>query len=266
MASTITLLSDFGSQDGYSAAIIGRLLKEAPQAQLIEVSHDITPQDVWQAALALRRYAHQYPDNTLHMVVVDPGVGSQRQALALHCDNKHWLIGPDNGVLSLAASDYKSVTAYAIKPSTPWWNKHSSFDGLALFTPAAVQLSRQEIPLEQLLDPIMQYHQLNYPSAELIGEQLMGQIVGFDRFGNALTNITRADLPSHRELTVYCGHFAFPLAAFYCAAPAHGRVALINSDNQLELAVYQGSAKHEHQLEVGDHVSLSLALTAANNG
>ncbi|WMS86907.1 SAM hydrolase/SAM-dependent halogenase family protein [Pleionea litopenaei] len=259
MAHHITLLTDFGSQDGYTAAMRGYLLTHAPSAMVHEVSHDITPQDVWQAALALKRYARQFPNPCVHLVVVDPGVGSERQALALQTSQGHWLIGPDNGVLSLAAETYSDITAYAIKPQTPWWRKHSSFDGLALFAPAAAKLCDQNAPLEDMLDPLSQYHQLSYPVPELIGQQLIGQIVGFDRFGNALTNITKADLPQGQPLKAFCGHLHFPLCEFYCAAEAHGRLALFNSDNVLELAVYQGSAQSELQLEVGQNLSISLA-------
>ncbi|WP_144391699.1 SAM hydrolase/SAM-dependent halogenase family protein [Pleionea sediminis] len=253
MANIITLMTDFGSQDGYVGAMMGRLLRLSPHHRIVEITHDIEPQNVWQAAFSLQRYAQEYPDNTVHMVVVDPGVGSERKALALRCD-RHWLVGPDNGVLSLAASRYKNVESYQLKSQTEWWKKHTSFDGLALFSPAAACLLNPEIRLEELASPIDGYHNLAFPPAEFIGNKLIGQILSFDRFGNAITNITSADIPKNPLLTVDCNKYQFPIRPFYCEANANNRIAIINSDGYLELAIYQGSVKAELALSIGDSV------------
>ncbi len=257
MSKTITIMTDFGSQDGYVGAMIGKLMKQAPEANIIEISHDISPQSVLQAAFSLKRYAAEFPDETVHMVVVDPGVGSARKALALRCDS-HWLVGPDNGVLSLAAAQYKKVTAFQLKSETHWWSKHTSFDGLALFTPACACLHNDAIALKDLASPIDNFHQLTFPEPELLGQQIVGQILGFDRFGNALSNITQADIPRHQVDTVFCQEHSFPFRNFYCEASANSRVAIINSDGLLELAVYQGSAEKELDLQVGQTVTLQL--------
>ena len=255
--STITLLTDFGSQDGYTAAMIGYLHSHAPTARIYEVSHDITPQDVWQAAFALKRYAKQFPAGSIHLSVVDPGVGSERLALALKCDQQ-WLLGPDNGVLSLAAEQFQSVDAFQIKSETPWWRKHKSFDGLSLFAPAAAKIFNDPDGWSEYLSPISQYHQLSFPHPDIVGHQMMGQIVTFDRFGNAITNIAQADIPSQYPVTVYCGLHSFVQTSHYCDAPASGQCAIINSDGLLELAIYQGSAQLELGLEVGNNISFSL--------
>jgi hypothetical protein len=252
----LTLLTDFGSQDGYVAAMMGSLMSHPIGHRIFEVSHDIEPQNIWQAALSLRRYATRYPPESIHLVVVDPGVGSPRKALALRCD-QHWLIGPDNGVLSLASQMYRKVTPYALKDHTSWWQKHSSFDGLALFTPAAIQVSLGRNILD-MADPLTRFHTLAFPEPELIGNQLIGQILGFDRFGNAITNISAADLPRSATNRISCHHLEFPTVNHYCECPAHGRLSLINSDRLLELALYQDSAQHQLQLAVGDTVTVEL--------
>lgn len=252
----LTLLTDFGSQDGYVAAMMGKLLSQPLQYRVIEVSHSIEPQNIWQAALSLKRYAPHYPPESIHLVVVDPGVGSPRKALALRCD-QHWLIGPDNGVLSLASQNYRKITPYALKDSTDWWQKHTSFDGLALFTPAAIQLALGR-PILDMAEALDEFHSLTFPEPEMVGSQIIGQIVGFDRFGNAITNIGSADIPHADSLKVHCRRFEFPKAQIYCDSPAHGRLSLINSDRLLELAIYQGSAQQELGLEVGDTVTIEL--------
>ncbi|NVJ60418.1 MAG: SAM-dependent chlorinase/fluorinase [Gammaproteobacteria bacterium] len=256
--SVITLLTDFGSQDGYVAAMVGYLHTHAANTKVYEVSHDITPQDVWQAAFALKRYAKEFPAETIHISVIDPGVGSDRKALALKCD-RQWLIGPDNGVLSLAAELYENVEAFQIRSNTPWWNKHSSFDGLALFTPAALKLATAPDNIHEYLSPLPHFHQLSFPKPDVVGQQMMGQIVTFDRFGNAITNITKADIPSDHPVIIYSGHHRFETTTHYCNAPANGQCAIINSDGLLELAVYQGSARSELGLEVGHNISFSIS-------
>lgn len=252
----LTLLTDFGSQDGYVAAMMGKLLSQPLPHRLVEVSHSIEPQNIWQAALSLKRYSKYYPPESIHLVVVDPGVGSPRKALALRCD-QHWLVGPDNGVLSLASQNYRKVIAYALKDKTDWWHKHTSFDGLALFTPAAIQLAMGR-SITELAEPLDDFHNLTFPEPEMVGNQIIGQIVGFDRFGNAITNISAADLPQSAILKVHCSRFDFPVSKIYCESPAHGRLSLINSDRLLELAIYQGSAHHELGLAVGDSVTVEL--------
>jgi hypothetical protein len=257
MTNIITLLSDFGSQDGYTAAMLGYLHTHAPTHKLQEVSHNIEPQNIWQAAMALKRYSRHFPANTIHLVVVDPGVGSERQAIALKCDD-HWLVGPNNGVLSLASQQYRSVTAYALKNNTPWWQKHHSFDGLALFAPASARLATHPEQLLEFADAIENYHQLTFPTPELIGDHLVGQIITFDRFGNAITNIEKADIPHQSDLIAQCQQQQFPLRPFYCDASADGRLSLINADNLLELALYQSSLQQNMSLEVGDSVSVRI--------
>ena len=252
----ITLMTDFGHRDGYVACMKGYLLSHTHGFQIHDVAHDVAPQNVWQAAMAAQRYTQHYPDNSIHLVVVDPGVGSERKALALKCDN-HWLVGPDNGVLSFAAKEYKECQAYALRSHTQWWQKHDSFDGLALFAPAAAQLA-QGTSIEEMADPLLHIHELVYPEAELVGNSLIGQVVAFDHFGNAITNIFASDIPKNQPLEIQCQSLNFPLCQHYCAAPAHGRLALINSDQQIELAVYQSSIRREADLKVGDLVSIAL--------
>ncbi len=252
----VTLLTDFGDQDGFVGTMKGRIWSINPGLDIVDISHNISPQNIWQAAYSLQRYCKHWPEDTIHVAVVDPGVGSQRMALALKCD-KHWLIGPNNGLLSLAALKYNKVTAYAIKPNSAVAKKHQSFDGLSVFAPVAAALA-SGTAIEELATPIESIHQIEYPEPDLVNGQLIGQIIGFDRFGNAQTNISQGDLSGQPNLKVYCAEGSYPLCRCYSDAAIDGKFAIINSDNQLELGLYQSSAEFELELNVGALVYVPL--------
>ncbi|MEE4245742.1 MAG: SAM-dependent chlorinase/fluorinase, partial [Kangiellaceae bacterium] len=240
----------------YVGAIHCWLASQTEPVQLIDISHNISPQNIWQGALAVRRYCHQYPKNTVHVAVVDPGVGSGRAAIALKCQD-HWLIGPNNGLLSLAAKTYQDAEVYHLKSHTEWWQKHNSFDGLSLFIPAAYQIS-QGTPISELAESSSDFHQLTMPIPEIVTNQLIGQIIAFDHFGNAITNISRADAPQNQGTVFMVANNAFPLVNCYSDADASSRCAIVNSDGLIELCVYQSSASRSLGLSIGDSVATAI--------
>jgi S-adenosyl-L-methionine hydrolase (adenosine-forming) len=257
-ASILTLTTDFGLVDGYVGAMKGRILSLAPGALLCDIAHDIPPQDIGRAAWCLRRAVPQFPAGTVHLAVVDPGVGSQRSGIVIESEH-HLLVGPDNGVLYLAAKDDGIRRIVEISEDTQQWYKSTSFDGLTLFAPVAALLLAG-MALDEVgpdTDDVVEWPDA---TAKPNGNVVEGRIVLFDRFGNAITDIpgdalqgravARIYLRNAQELR-YCDHYA-QLAGD--ARPG----ALINSDGRLELTLYGDSAQARLGLHAGDPVRVLL--------
>jgi S-adenosylmethionine hydrolase len=213
-----TLLTDFGTRDGYVAAMKGVIATIAPSAFVEDASHDIPHGDVLAAAFALRRYWRLYPAGTVHVVVVDPGVGTARAALALEAEGR-FFVGPDNGVFTYIPAS-TTVTLPAPTTSSP------TFHGRDVFAPAAARLLAGA-QLQELGEPTYVRVAIELPERP--------QVIAVDRFGNLITNVNH---PGDVEL---CGRI-IRLARTYGDAPTGGLVALMNSDGLLEIAVRNGSA------------------------
>ena len=256
MASIVTLTTDFGTVNGYVGAMKGRIMSMNPKVSVVDITHETEPQNVRQAAWCLKRSTVTFPDETVHVVVVDPGVGSTRHAVLIRCRNQ-WFIGPDNGVLSEIIRDSELQQAYRLHSETRWWQKHRSFDGLALFAPAAACLTNGIDPVE-LGDPFTDLMLLERSEAVYQDGTISGEIILFDHFGNAITNIHTSLLgrlnrnPDSLEITV--ANYPFRLVDHYEEGADLKGIALINSDDYLELTVYSGSARDQFALKIGDRV------------
>jgi S-adenosyl-L-methionine hydrolase (adenosine-forming) len=250
----ITLTTDFGTRDGYVGAMKGRILSLAPQSQLVDISHDIAPHDLVAAAWCLLRSTPQFPPQSIHLAVVDPGVGSKRAPIMLLSGGR-WYIGPDNGIFSRVVERFGVERQLRLRTRTEWWQAHQSFDGLALFAPAAACVANGIVP-ERLGETIEDLHWLSGSEPDSTEERIRGQIVLFDRFGNGITNIDVSDLAGLKgEIrTVECRGHRFSLVDHYQAGNGRAGVAIINSDERLELAVFGRSAREEMGLATGDEV------------
>ncbi len=237
----VTLLTDFGTADGYVAEMKGVLLSSVPEAQVIDLSHDIPPHDIDAARLAVARYWRRFPAGTIHLVVVDPGVGSERKAIAVHSDGR-FLVGPDNGVLSpaLLLPDARAVSLPVPNDAAP------TFHGRDVFAPAAAALGRKT-SLDSLgspaTDPIIR--RTPEPVREADG-WLRGEVIVIDRFGNAVTNLVGAHVGAIR-----IGSREIPLCRTYADVSAGKPHALIGSSGLIEIAVRDGSAAQALTLSRG---------------
>lgn len=249
-----TLTTDFGTRDGYVGAVKGRILAAHPDACIIDITHDIPPQDVRAAAWCIRRAAVQFPPDTIHLVVVDPGVGSERPALLARY-GEQWFVGPDNGVFSLAWQGEKPDPLIRLHRETAWWRAHQSFDGLALFAPAACCLAAGQAPHE-LGVPQIQYQKIRPPAPRYEKGTLYGEIMLFDHFGNAITNIRLEDLRPFAEqpFSIQCASHSFAMADHYADSRSDHPVAIINSDQLLELACFESSVRDRLRLRNGELV------------
>src|SRR5687768_11201874 len=184
MRPIITLLTDFGTADGYVAEMKGVILTRAPEASLVDVTHDVPPQDVESGRLALARYWRRFPSGTVHVAVVDPGVGSPRAALAVESDGR-FLVGPDNGVLSpaLLVAGARAVTLPIPAGAA------ATFHGRDVFAPAAAELALGAT-LDALGSPALDFVVRRTPEPRRLADgSIEGQVITIDRFGNATTNL-----------------------------------------------------------------------------
>lgn len=248
MRPLITLLTDFGTADGYVAEMKGVLLSAAPAAQLVDVSHDIPPQDIEAGRLALARYWRRFPPGTVHLVVIDPGVGGSRAALAVASDER-WLVGPDNGVLSPALL---MADARAVALATPA-GASATFHGRDVFAPAAARLLLGE-DLDALgpdaSDPIIR--RTPEPRRQSDGS-FLGEVIATDRFGNAITNFL-----GHRGGMVEVGAAVLPVARTYGDVAPGEPVALCGSSGLIEIAIRDGDAARVLGLRRGTPVRLRI--------
>jgi S-adenosyl-L-methionine hydrolase (adenosine-forming) len=264
----VTLTTDFGTRDSYVAQLKGVLYAQGPSdLRVIDLSHDIAPQQVVEAALFVREAWPRFPTGTIHIVVVDPGVGSARRALVCRHAGQ-LLLGPDNGVMALALN--AEHAAFALQPERFVSSEVSAtFHGRDVFAPAAARLAHGASP-EQLGEPVADLVQLSLPAVQGSRSQLRGVVLHVDRFGNLISNISRAELSSWlgpRDgslLRVRVGNApAVPLVRCYADAAVGSTVALIGSSELLEVAVSNGDAAQQLGVGSGAEVVLSAASSPA---
>jgi S-adenosyl-L-methionine hydrolase (adenosine-forming) len=244
MRPLITLLTDFGTADGYVGEMKGVLLARAPDAALVDITHEIPAQDVEMARLTLARVWRRFPAGTVHLVVVDPGVGTDRAALAVKSDGR-WLVGPDNGVLSPALLVADSCAVLLETPS----NASASFHGRDVFAPAAASLALGA-SLESLGRPARQPTIRRTPEPRrLEGGVLAGVVISVDRFGNAITNLVAL-----RAGIVEFAGTILPLRRTYSDVPPGAPLAIVGSSGLIEVAVRDGNAARQLGLTRGSPV------------
>jgi S-adenosylmethionine hydrolase len=232
MRSVVTLLTDFGTADGYVAEVKGTILSRAPEAVLVDVTHDLPAQDVEAGRLALARYWRKFPPGTVHLAVVDPDVGSARPALAVASDGR-FLVGPDNGILSpaLLVGGARAV-ALPVPPSAS-----PTFHARDVFAPAAAMLASGS-PVDALGTPVDDPVIRRTAEARRLPDgTIEGQIIAVDRFGNAVTNLVAA----HGGV-VEVGTLKLPVRRTYADVTPGMPLALSGSSGLVEIAVRDGNA------------------------
>ena len=256
--SIITLTTDFGVADWFVGTMKGVILGIQPRAHLVDITHEIPAGDIRAGAFALAASHGFFPRGTVHVAVVDPGVGSRRRAIAVRTMN-YFFVGPDNGDLSLALAREKIKALHRI--TNEQFCLHSvsnTFHGRDVFAPVAANLSNG-LPIGKVGASIKEFVKLSWPEPQRSANSIKGEIAYIDRFGNAITNIGNAALTSPVEGSceiIVKGKRLCALQRFYQAV-AHGDpVAVPGSSGFLELAVNGGSAANKFKLKVGEAVIL----------
>ena len=228
----VTLLTDFGTADGYVGELKGVLCTAAPGVSLVDIAHDVSPQDVDGARLAVARYWRRFPVGTVHVVVVHPGVGSVRAALAVESEGR-FLVGPDNGVLSPALlHPGASCVRLPVPPGVA-----PTFHGRDVFAPAAAALV-SGAALESLGEPHADVVLRRTPEAQRRDDgSIAGIVITVDRFGNAITNLV-----AWRGGQVEVAARQLPIVRTYADVEEGSAAALTGSSGLLEIVVRNGSA------------------------
>ena len=259
----ITLLTDFGLRDPYVAMMKGVILSINPHAHLVDISNQIRAGSIMQAAGMIRETFKYFPDGTVHVAVVDPGVGGTRRLLGVEAAN-HFFVGPDNGIFWPMIKGFEDPKAVHLTETKFFLSKVSrTFHGREIFSPVAAHLSLG-VNLEEmgpvLDDPIT----LEFPEPYEKDEVLYGEIIRVDNFGNLITNISTKELDNFLEKdmpVIELGNLSITeLSHTYSDAKEGQPLALINSSDWLEIAVNLGRASEYAGLDAGEIIGTPVKV------
>lgn len=243
----IALTTDYGTSDGYVGAVKGVILGIAPQVTIVDVTHDIVPQDVQHAGFVLWQLLPHFPAGTIHVAVVDPGVGTSRRILAVRCHGQV-ILAPDNGLLSWVLDEWPADELRSVTDERHMLPQHSAtFHGRDIFAPVAAHLANGAA-ISKLGAEAGAWERLPLRlGAELEDGALKGAVVHVDHFGNLVTNIRREQLPhvsldSGQELVEVGGRIIRQVSKTFADAAGGELVAYFGSSGLLEVAVNGGSA------------------------
>jgi S-adenosyl-L-methionine hydrolase (adenosine-forming) len=261
MDPVIALLTDFGTRDHYVACMKGVILQINPKAIIVDVTHEINPQDIYHGAFVLRQTLPWFPDKTVFVAVVDPTVGTHRRILAARY-NDRYVLAPDNGLLTLLHREASLQGIRSVENHQYYAAQVSrTFQGRDIFAPVAAHLSKG-VAFDHLGPVADRMEVLNLPRPQLHPDgTLDGQVLTIDRFGNLITNISAADLSAahlrRHHLQVFVdGQVIGPMHTAYADVPAGQTVALLGSAQLLEIGVNGGNAAKT--LEVGRGTAVLL--------
>jgi len=274
----ITLTTDFGSEDAYVGVMKGVILGINPQARLVDLTHAVQPQEVFQASFLLGTSFRYFPPGTIHLAVVDPGVGSSRRALAVQAGGSYF-VAPDNGLLSHVLSELgvrnrsranapaptrikRGLRAVSLTEPRFWLHPVSStFHGRDIFAPVAAHLSRG-VRLEDLGEEVSSIllYPISVPRRQPDGA-LLGRVLHIDHFGNLVTDIKEKDLPEGVLAMAIGGRIILGLSRSYSGAgggDVPSLLAIIGSAGHLEVSARNGSAATLLGVGLGEPVSVRL--------
>jgi hypothetical protein len=258
----VTLLTDFGDSDGYVAALKGVVLSLAPEAVVVDAAHHIPAQDIRSAAWVLGQYWRTYPAGTVHLAVVDPGVGTARRPLALRLGGWYF-VGPDNGLFTPVLEDAEKngwpvEIVHLTNPRTWLPSVSRTFHGRDLFAPVAAHLANG-VPLADLGPAVRDPVRLALPRPEKTPAGWRAHIISIDTFGNLVTDLPAGEIVDRENVLVRIGGTEIRgVVESYGQKSSGELVALISSDGRLEVAVVNGSAAQRLGAKIGDILEVIL--------
>jgi len=259
----IVMMTDFGLNDPYVGQMKGVILSLAPSVQIIDLTHAISPQNIAQGAFFLAKSVPFFPERSIVISVVDPGVGSSRQAIALETD-KHTFLAPDNGLLTAVFQIEKITHCVTITEERYMLPARSStFHGRDVFSPAAAHLA-SGIPLRELGKTIDPADCIKIPMPECHtcdnGQSWDGSIIYTDHFGNLVTSLDSKQFDARKQWVVQAGnHDRIPVVITYSDVPVQQPLACTGSSGMIEIAVRNGNASHTLGLKKGQPVKLTIS-------
>lgn len=254
MPRIVTLTTDFGSGSEYVAEFKGRLLHARSPFTLVDIAHDVPAHDIRAAAWLSGQACFAFPADTLHVVVVDPGVGTARRLVWARIGNQEF-IAPDNGLLTVALRRFPLVTATAIRPPP---DAAATFHGRDVLAPAAVRLIDGAMP-ESLGHAVNDLERLAWPEPRETPHSIEGEVIHVDSFGNLITNLPASLWPRVAAAGRLCvgGHEITRIVRTYGDAEPGTPVALVGSQGFIEAAIVEGRA--DNQLSAGVHTLVAIA-------
>ncbi len=260
----ITLTTDFGLADPFVGVMKGVILSINPRVKIIDLTHGIEPYGIMEAALTVGMNYTYFPDGTVHVVVVDPGVGSARRPL-LVAAGSHFFIGPDNGVFSLIFNREKeSLHILHVTEESYFLKRNSStFHGRDIFAPVAARLAGGE-PLHHFGRVISDPTMIDLPMPSIEEKVLKGEIIHIDHFGNAISNISRTDIEAlisqcpDVSVRLFLQQTEVPMKGCYADAGDEVLSAVINSSDLLEFFMHRGSAAEAFRISIGNRVQMKI--------
>ena len=262
----ITMTTDFGYDDPFAGVMKGVIYTINPHVNIVDLTHNITPQSIQEAALTIGMNYHYFPKDSVHLVVVDPEVGSGRRPLLVVAD-EHYFIGPDNGVFSyLYKNAARRIKVIHITSEHLFLKKDSpTFQGRDVFSPCAAWLTTG-LDVNKFGEAVSDYHAIDLPSPVRLNDLVVqGEVIFIDRFGNAVTNLKKTDIADLQgmqpegALRVFLKGRGMQIRGYYSQAEDRGIYALINSSGYLEVFIYRGSAALKYDILPGDVVKVSIS-------
>lgn len=256
-------MSDFGLEDYYVGSVKAVVKRICPQSEVIDITHMISPWSLLEGDYILSCCYDDFPEGTVFLIVVDPGVGTERRVLVAKTD-KYWFVSPDNGVLEGVLEKSPSYRLWhVVKPPVTF--KHSfTFHGRDVFGPVAAYLACGG-SIEEIGRASEEYVHLNRPNTSITESGIRGYVAHVDRFGNIATSIDKgllatAGISYNSRLLISLGlkHFEVGLYRTFAEVDENELVALINSCGKLELAVNKGRASDRLKVKVGDPLEVKL--------
>ncbi len=262
MGAIVTLTTDFGLKDPFVGQVKGAIKTTNPEVDIIDITHEVTKHSIKEAAIVIGLSYKYFPPRTVHLVVVDPTVGSERRPIIVST-GEYYFIGPDNGVFSYIYQKEEAVRVVHITSDHYFLRKDSTtFQARDLFGPVAGYLSRG-LPVERFGEQVDDYVRIPIPEpTRPMKNAIEGEVIYIDRFGNALTNISadmlRPLIESGKKVRIVYKGKDIPLKRHYAEAQDDGLYAVLDSFDLLELFVYRGSAAQKYGLQVGDMVGIIM--------
>lgn len=256
----ITLTSDFGLKDPYVAEMKGIILTINPKATIVDITHDIEKFNIGMAAFTLASVASYFPKGTVHLAVVDPGVGTERHPIIVQT-KFGFFVGPDNGILMLAAQSQGIQHTYELSNPNLMLSKISTtFHGRDIFAPAAAYVDKGIKPYKfgsEIENPVL----LRFPAVRRSNNVLTGEVLYIDGFGNIITSIQEKDILNSKMLNVKLNEVLLKpkFGKAYGEAEPRAPIALVGSYGFIEIALNQGNAADKFSVKVGDKITVSAS-------
>ncbi len=265
MPPLITLTTDFGARDSFNGCMKGVILTINPQVQIIDISNEIAPQDIWEAGYVLKSAYSHFPKGTIHLAVVDPGVGSGRRPIIVVTES-YYFVGPDNGLFSLIYQEAERLRVHHITAAHYFLpNPGPTFHGRDVFAPVAGWLAKG-IPSGNFGNEITDFVKLNVPVPKIVENGIEGHVVHVDRFGNVITDITIKEIQkllgegANLELSrvIIAGKEIKGLKKYYAESTPGTPGAIVNSSGALEIFMYKQNARTNLSIKRGEAVRFTI--------